>query len=173
MKPKKKRLSLKTRRRSFLTRPQYFDLDQIREAGNAVRKVALLEGCEVKDELERRSPKPLTASVRTTASLLDVGVTTVWGLIKSRRVDVIRLGRRTLVTMASFEALVATLSSPHIQRQELDENEGSDNVVHGRDAKRLSRAQSIDGNNSQPADNAKASQRNDCTSRTIRSSKPR
>ena len=138
-----------------------------------MRKAALPEGCEVKEELERRSLKPLTASVRATAALLDVGTTTVWSLISSGRVDVIRLGRRTLVTMASLEALVASLSAPHIQRQELEEsNEGSDNVIHGGDAKRLSRAQSIDGNNSQQADNAKASQRNDSAARPIRLSKP-
>jgi hypothetical protein len=103
------------------------------------------------------SLKPLTVSVNNTAKLLDVGTTTVWRLSSSQRVDVIRIGRRTLVIFASLEALVAMLASPHHEPQGLGEsNEGSDNVVRGREANSLSRAQSIDGNNSRPADHAKA-----------------
>jgi excisionase family DNA binding protein len=54
-----------------------------------------------------RSLKPLAVSVPTAATLLGVGTTTVWDLIRRRRIDVIRIGRRTLPTMASLERLVA------------------------------------------------------------------
>jgi excisionase family DNA binding protein len=55
--------------------------------------------------------KPLVVSVKTAANLLGVSETTTWGLISSRKIDAIGIGRRTLVTMASLESLVATLAS--------------------------------------------------------------
>ncbi len=52
------------------------------------------------------SLRPLAVSVPTAARLLSIGTTATWSLISKRRVDVIRIGRRTLVTIASLEALV-------------------------------------------------------------------
>jgi hypothetical protein len=60
--------------------------------------------------------KPLAVSVRTAAKLLGVGTTTMWGLVGSgSEVEVLRIGRRTLVTMASLERLVASGSAPSRQ----------------------------------------------------------
>ena len=74
---------------------------------------ATATGCEVTNEIEQEGYgggplKPLTVSVQTAAALLGVGTTSIWGLIASRRIQVIRIGRRTLVVMTSLEALVAT-----------------------------------------------------------------
>ena len=78
-----------------------------------------------------RSVKPLAVPVRIAAKLLGIGTTSTWGLISTRCVGVIRIGRRTLVTMASLEALVALLaSSSQLEPQELLEsrNEGVEKV---------------------------------------------
>jgi hypothetical protein len=66
-----------------------------------------------------RSPKPLAVSVTTAAKLLGVGTTTMWGLVASgSEVEALRIGRRTLVTMASLERLVASASAPSRQPHE-------------------------------------------------------
>lgn len=52
------------------------------------------------------SPRPLTVAVRTAAGMLGLGPTTVWGLISAQELDVIRVGRRTLVVVASMELFV-------------------------------------------------------------------
>jgi len=72
----------------------------------------------VDPDLAGQPLKPLAVSVRTAAALLGVGRTTIWSLIATRRVEVIRIGRRTLATMSSLEALVASASAP--SRQPLD-----------------------------------------------------
>jgi len=80
----------------------------------------------VTEKLEKdsrwRPLKPLAVPVRTAARLLGIGTTSTWGLIATRRVGVIRIGRRTLVTMASLEALVAALASSHLEPEELIES---------------------------------------------------
>jgi hypothetical protein len=75
-----------------------------------------------------RSLKPLSVPVKTAANLLGVGTTTTWGLIAAEKLDVIRLGRRTLVTMASLEALVARLA-PHHLKPEVPEESPDGKVV--------------------------------------------
>ncbi len=72
------------------------------------------------DDFEQTSPngsiRPLAVSVRTAAKLLGVGTTTMWGVVGSgSEVEVLRIGRRTLVTMASLERLVASGSAPSRQ----------------------------------------------------------
>jgi hypothetical protein len=67
------------------------------------------------DDFEQGSPsgslRPLAVSVRTAAKLLGVGTTTIWGVVGSgAELEVLRVGRRTLVKMASLEALVASHS---------------------------------------------------------------
>ena len=53
------------------------------------------------------SLRPLAVSVRTAANLLGVGLTTMWALVGSgSEIQVLRIGRRTLVKMSSLEALV-------------------------------------------------------------------
>ena len=70
---------------------------------------------KIKQDYGSGSLKPLAVPVKTAANLLGVGTTTTWNLISTGKVDVVRIGRRTLVTMASLEALVASLASPHLE----------------------------------------------------------
>ena len=57
------------------------------------------------------SLRPLAVSVRTAANLLGVGLTTMWALVGSgSEIQVLRIGRRTLVKMSSLEALVESRS---------------------------------------------------------------
>ena len=57
------------------------------------------------------SLRPLAVSVRTAANLLGVGLTTMWALVGSgSEIQVLRIGRRTLVKMSSLEALVKSRS---------------------------------------------------------------
>ncbi len=51
--------------------------------------------------------KPLTVSIKRACEILDVGHTTMWGLIRAERVKTISIGRKRLVIYASLEALVA------------------------------------------------------------------
>jgi hypothetical protein len=57
--------------------------------------------------------RPLTVSVKSAAELLGIGLTSMWGLIGAGdgRVQVIRIGRRTLVVVASLDSLIASLST--------------------------------------------------------------
>jgi excisionase family DNA binding protein len=51
--------------------------------------------------------KPLAVSVKTACNLVGVGNTTMWALIKSRRVKTISIGRRRLVIYASLVSLMS------------------------------------------------------------------
>jgi hypothetical protein len=53
---------------------------------------------------------PLLVSVRNAKALLGVGHTKVWALIKNKRLDVVYLDGRTLITRASIERLVQQLN---------------------------------------------------------------
>jgi hypothetical protein len=44
--------------------------------------------------------------VKVAAGMLGLGLTTVWGLISAQELDVIYVGRRTLVVVASMERFV-------------------------------------------------------------------
>jgi hypothetical protein len=54
-------------------------------------------------------PRPLAISVKAARELIGVGATSMWALIKSGQVDVIRPCRRTLVVLTSLDAFVETL----------------------------------------------------------------
>ena len=45
-------------------------------------------------------------SIKETAATLSVGPTTTWALVKNKQLDVVRIGRRTLVKSASIERLI-------------------------------------------------------------------
>ena len=62
-------------------------------------------------EATSRSLRPLAVPVKTARELIGVGNTSMWALIKSGQVDVIRPGRRTLVVLASLEAFVMSLTA--------------------------------------------------------------
>jgi hypothetical protein len=50
--------------------------------------------------------KPLTVTIATAKKISGLGNTTIWGLIKQGKLEVVRIGRRTLVTFRSLEALL-------------------------------------------------------------------
>jgi hypothetical protein len=57
--------------------------------------------------------KPLTVTVATARKISGLGNTTLWALIKDRKPETVRIGRRTLVTFRSLEALLMPdFSSP-------------------------------------------------------------
>ena len=51
--------------------------------------------------------KPLTVTASTTRKISGLGNTTIWALIKQGKLETVRIGRRTLVTFRSLEALLA------------------------------------------------------------------
>jgi len=53
------------------------------------------------------APRPLAVTVKAACKFIGVGRTTMWGLIKSGRVETARIGRRRVVLFASLEALLA------------------------------------------------------------------
>lgn len=49
----------------------------------------------------------LTASINDTAKALGLGRTSIYSLIKAQRLDVVKIGRRTLVRVDSIQRLLA------------------------------------------------------------------
>jgi hypothetical protein len=50
--------------------------------------------------------QPLTVTVATAKKLSGLGHTTIWGLIKRQTLEVVHVGRRTLVVYRSLEELL-------------------------------------------------------------------
>jgi hypothetical protein len=55
---------------------------------------------------ELHGNKPLTVTVATAKKLSGLGHTTLWKLIKDKKLETVHIGRRTLITFSSFEALL-------------------------------------------------------------------
>jgi len=55
--------------------------------------------------------EPLTLSINDTAKALGIGRSTVYALIKSGALDVIKIGRRTLLTTDSIRRLARARSA--------------------------------------------------------------
>lgn len=53
-------------------------------------------------------PDPLLVSVAEAARMLGLGATATWRLLKDGRLDVARIGRRTLIPVASVKAFAAS-----------------------------------------------------------------
>jgi hypothetical protein len=53
------------------------------------------------------APERLTVTVARAKEMSGLGLTTLWGLLKSGKLEAVRIGRRTLVTYRSLEALLA------------------------------------------------------------------
>lgn len=53
-----------------------------------------------------KGAKPLTVTVKTARKISGLGNTTLYRLIKEKRLETISIGRRRLVKYASLEALV-------------------------------------------------------------------
>ena len=58
-------------------------------------------------DYEAHGAKPLTVTVATAKKLSGLGNTTIWALIKDRTLQTVHVGRRTLITYRSLEALLA------------------------------------------------------------------
>ena len=56
---------------------------------------------------EAPAAKPLSVTVATARKLSGLGNTTLWRLIKERQLETVHVGRRTLITFRSLEALLA------------------------------------------------------------------
>ena len=67
-------------------------------------------------DYESHGAKPLTVTVATARKLSGLGNTTLWGLIKDRTLETVHVGRRTLITFRSLEALLAPRSQPQPRR---------------------------------------------------------
>jgi hypothetical protein len=50
---------------------------------------------------------PLTVTVANARTISGLGATTIWGLIKDKKLETVHVGRRTLITFRSLEALLA------------------------------------------------------------------
>jgi excisionase family DNA binding protein len=50
--------------------------------------------------------KPLSVTVRQARELLGVGNTTIWALIRDKKLRTVNVGRRRLVVYASLESIV-------------------------------------------------------------------
>ena len=59
--------------------------------------------------------KPLTVTVATAKRLSGLGNTTIWALIKNQTLETVHVGRRTLITFRSLEALLTPRSGPRPQ----------------------------------------------------------
>jgi hypothetical protein len=62
--------------------------------------------------LDYESAKPLTVTVATAKRLSGLGNTTIWALIKDQTLETVHVGRRTLITYRSLEALLAPCLAP-------------------------------------------------------------
>ena len=66
---------------------------------------------------EAPAAKPLSVTVATARKLSGLGNTTLWRLIKERQLEIVHVGRRTLITYRSLEALLAPRSQPRPHRR--------------------------------------------------------
>jgi len=51
--------------------------------------------------------KPIAVSFQTARHLSGLGLTTLWALAKANRLELVRVGRRTLITYPSLERLLS------------------------------------------------------------------
>jgi hypothetical protein len=61
--------------------------------------------------------KPLAVTVGTACTLSGLGPTSIWKAVKQGRLEVVRVGRRTLVTFSSLERLLAPDAAQHAPRR--------------------------------------------------------
>jgi hypothetical protein len=56
--------------------------------------------------------KPLTVTFAIAKKISGLGLTTLWALAKERRIQTVRVNRRTLITFRSLEALLIPSPAP-------------------------------------------------------------
>lgn len=57
-----------------------------------------------------QEPKPLAVTFRTAKQITGLGLTTLWALAKTKRIDVTHVGKRALISYASLCRLVEPTS---------------------------------------------------------------
>lgn len=62
--------------------------------------------------------KPLAVPATQGFRIIGIGASKGWELIAAKKLDAFHIGRRTLVTVASIEKLIA--SAPRVERREKD-----------------------------------------------------
>jgi excisionase family DNA binding protein len=67
--------------------------------------------------ISKEDQTPLAVTVGRACELSGLGPTTLWGLLKSGKLEAVRVGRRTLVTYRSLEALLAPRPEPAPRRR--------------------------------------------------------
>jgi hypothetical protein len=55
------------------------------------------------------NPKPILVTPKVCFGMLDVGTTKGYELINGRKLEIVKIGRATRITVASIEAYVASL----------------------------------------------------------------
>jgi excisionase family DNA binding protein len=63
---------------------------------------------------ELHGAKPLTITISTAKRLSGLGNTTIWKLIKEKKLETVHVGRRTLITFWSLEALLRPRSAGEV-----------------------------------------------------------
>ena len=73
------------------------------------------------DQVGPRAPPdltPITVTLATAKQLSGLGYTTLWGLIKDRKLETVHVGRRRLIIFRSLEALlVPDARKPRLRRR--------------------------------------------------------
>jgi len=54
---------------------------------------------------------PLAVTFRTAKKLSGLGLTKLWGLAKEKRIEIVRIGGRSLITYRSLQALLTPTAS--------------------------------------------------------------
>jgi len=57
------------------------------------------------------APAPLTVTFQTAKKLSGLGLTTLWKLVKEKRIEIVRIGGRSLITYRSLLALLTPTAS--------------------------------------------------------------
>jgi hypothetical protein len=60
---------------------------------------------------------PLTVTVTTAKRLSGLGNTTIWALIKDQTLETVHIGRRTLITYRSLEAMLMPCLAPQARHR--------------------------------------------------------
>ena len=60
---------------------------------------------------------PLAVTFRTAKKLSGLGLTKLWGLAKEKRIEIVRIGGRSLITYRSLQALLTPTASEAPRRR--------------------------------------------------------
>ena len=63
------------------------------------------------------APAPLTVTFQTAKKLSGLGLTTLWKLVKEKRIEIVRIGGRSLITYRSLQALLTPTASEPPRRR--------------------------------------------------------